>query len=160
MVSEYLKNAFIPEELERIANSVYRVVKETNSELIVARGISGTIVVSAVAAIHKIPFAIVRKPNESSHSYEEVELTDKVLRSVYTNAIDYTTYHTNWLIVDDLISTGATVRIIAKAIVDEQEVNGDIAGKCTGIVLYAEHRARRDVYKLPALGYDVPIFKV
>lgn len=80
------------------------------------KGMSGALVGPLVAANYDKPVAIVRDLDSSSHSSQLVE-GPRLLPS--------------YIIVDDMISSGHTVRVIMKRI---KEINPH--AKCKGIYLY------------------------
>jgi adenine/guanine phosphoribosyltransferase-like PRPP-binding protein len=138
----YIRKALDPKTLKKIALGTYKVYKEVNADVIVARGLSGSIIASAVGAKYGVPFAIVRKPMEGSHSAELIEM-----------ATEGKTYK-DWIIVDDFISSGNTIRTIMEAV----EKDGNFNGKCKAIVLYndmdKDHRFTSDKHG------DVPVFRI
>ena len=127
MASGYLKKAFDPVLLRRIALETYLVMQQVEAEVVIARGLSGIVVATAMGTLFNAPFAIVRKPDESTHSTNgslEVH-TDRV--GSYSERI-----YDDYIIVDDLISTGATMKAIAAA----AKSSSTIDGRCVGIALY------------------------
>lgn len=97
------------------------------ADLVVVRGLSGIMVATAMSLLHKTPIAVVRKPTELSHgnSIEMVEYG--------ANPIEYN----KWMIVDDLIDSGKTVKEIHDAIIGRDSVHGE----CVGIALYYDDEA-------------------
>jgi phosphoribosylpyrophosphate synthetase len=103
--SDYLNKVF---DLERRGYYLERAVanlKNSNVEFrtIVVRGVSGLVFGSMLAHTMGKGLTVVRKPNDSSHSPHLVE--GLLPESPYDK----------WLIVDDFISTGATIYSIVKA---------------------------------------------
>lgn len=147
MPVEYLRRAFDPHSLKRIADYTFKTACRVDAEIIVARGLSGTIIAAAVAAAHGMPFGIVRKPTESGHSSAGIEVTEDL--NGYAPA-----YH-NYLIVDDFICTGTTMRAIEEEI---QNYRHKISGNCRGIVLYNSYGTDRTVWEIN--GHDAPIYRI
>lgn len=150
MAASYLKKAFDPVLMRRIALETYRVMREVEAEVVVVRGLSGIVVATAMAALFNTPFAVVRKDKESSHSTNGFEVNTD--RSDFSDRI-----YDDWMIVDDLIATGATLRAIAESIKESLTIEG----RCKGIALYANgdsSTSERKFWKIN--GYDAPIFDV
>lgn len=127
MSSYYLHKALNPKSLNRIATETVKIARKVNAELIVVRGLSGILVAAAAGSEYGVPFAIVRKPGESTHASSGLEI------SYNDSDCSDDDKYANWIIVDDFISSGATM----KAIFEEVENNARrIKGKCVGIVLY------------------------
>lgn len=105
---------------------------------IVCTGLSGILVGVPVAEQSDREFAIVRKPNESCNSSYKIE--------------GYT--FTNYVIVDDFISGGETIRRVLEVMNDTRPESN-----CLGILLYdglsGEFDKRYDYFKKP-----IPIFSV
>jgi orotate phosphoribosyltransferase-like protein len=151
MAASYIKRAFDPVLLRRIALETYQVMRSVGAEVVVVRGLSGTVVATTMAALFNTPFAIVRKPNESSHSSFGLEVHTVFSEETFNNE----TYR-DWIIVDDLISTGTTIREI-KDKVDSSVIKGI----CKGIVLYAnENSTQRNAVVWKVGRYKVPITNV
>jgi orotate phosphoribosyltransferase len=89
-------------------------------ETVVFRGFSGALFGPAVALALGKSFALVRKPDDSCHSLRLIE--GEVIGP--------------YIIVDDFVATGSTV----KAIVNEV---GDCT-PCVGVVLYDKHWSERN----------------
>lgn len=149
MACDYLRKAFDPAKLRSIAKQTARLAKNLNADVVVARGLSGIVVATVVGAVHNIPFAIVRKPNEGSHSNEAIEISSPI-----DDAWQRPT-HNNWLIVDDFIASGNTIREINKAINNEYY---RFKGICVGIVLYNEPNS--DSIEHMVGDVTAPIFRI
>jgi len=122
----YFSNAFqSPEATVDAICHALNDPKFDRPECLVGTGISGAVVLMAVSMRTGIPFAIVRKlwdaessyMDGGSHSQRRIESSDKQLG--------------RYVIVDDLISSGDTVRNIRNAV--EAVYNNT---QCVGIVLY------------------------
>lgn len=142
MSSEYLRMAFDPGSLRKIVKETYKIAAELEAQVIVARGLSGVIVASAIGAMYDMPFAVVRKPLDSSHSTSPIEVHERWM------------LYRRWIVVDDFIVSGSTLAAIHKATSESRIFT---AGKCLGIVLY---NSCGD-YKSWDMGKDkVPIYRV
>lgn len=72
-------------------------------DTLVGVGVSGAVVVPTLARLLGVDFAIVRKENDGSHGWNKVEgVVGK-----------------KWLFVDDLVSSGATVRRVVWVMAEE-----------------------------------------
>ena len=83
-------------------------------------GMSGALIAPRVATILGLPIIMVRKPHDGSHSRHRVE--------GFTGTECY-------MIVDDFVCTGATVRSICEAIESVQRPSHAL---CCGVVQYNE----------------------
>lgn len=138
MASCYLNNVFNPCRLRRIAIEAEVIREREKAEIVVVRGLSGVLVATAMSTLFGTPFAVVRKDTESSHG-EPLELGDRLGK------------FKNWIIVDDLISSGKTIEQIA----DRVRYCWSISGKCKGIILYHD-RSAGETWEV--LEKKVPIF--
>lgn len=141
MASYYLNNVFNPFRLRRIAIEAEVIREREKAEIVVVRGLSGVLVATAMSTLFGTPFAVVRKDTESSHG-EPLELSDRLGK------------FKNWIIVDDLISSGKTIEQIADR-VRVYQCCWSISGKCKGIILYRDSRSGAT---WEVLGKKVPIF--
>lgn len=136
MAAGYLKKAFDPKTLKVIAKETYNIAIELDVDIIIVRGLSGVLVAAAIAAKYNMPFGVVRKPSEVSHSTSTLEWPD------------YGMYKTG-LIVDDFIVSGATIQTIVDTVGRHTPKT-----KLTGLVLYNAVNEDRIRYA------GMPIFKV
>lgn len=97
--AEYLDRIF--NNLGQLVDQIANVLKDVEHDTIVGTGLSGTMVVPMLAWVTGKQFAIVRK-GEPNHSYIDVE-----------GKIGH-----KWVFVDDLISTGDTLKRVFYAIND------------------------------------------
>lgn len=148
MPVEYLRRAFDPKSLKKIADYTFKTACQVDADIIVARGLSGTIIAAAVGAMHGMPFGIVRKPTESGHSSAGIEVTEHL--DGYTTPV----YH-NYLIVDDFICTGATMQAIEREV---RNYEYKISGDCEAIVLY--NSTDQDRLEWTINGHDAPIYRI
>ena len=143
--TDYLRRALDPAQYKRSIKNLCDAIKlhAPNAEAVAFRGASGALVGMAVCARLKLPPILVRKPKEGSHSCMKAE-----------GAIGAT----NIVIVDDLISSGATVQAILDGIMEQRKaswtkVDGKI--KCLGVFLYvctARDRVWWNSQKVDAYG--------
>lgn len=97
-----------------------RAIKEFGQvDIIVGTGLSGTLPLVAVSIKSEIPIAVIRKPGETNHCCDNIEMSniDIGIRS--------------YVIIDDFIDTGETIETIIN------KMSGlTPEAKCCGIVLY------------------------
>lgn len=120
--SPYLSPYLLGEGLNEIIESVIVLLRKHSKgfDAIAFRGASGALVAPAVAArLHK-SLILVRKPEENAHSRMLVEGPTEIVR---------------YVIVDDLIISGATIREIKRVVKLFSPYS-----KCVGIVEYNELR--------------------
>jgi adenine/guanine phosphoribosyltransferase-like PRPP-binding protein len=118
--TDYLEVLFNRTKLEKALVAAEIELKEFDFEVIACRGVSGLAFASLLAHRMKKGLLIVRKPGEYTHSvYREVE---GCLPSLGRG----------WIIVDDIISSGATVLYIVEAVLG---ING--CKNFLGAYLYA-----------------------
>lgn len=151
MPSPHLKHVFDPESLRKIATETERLRVELGAGIMAVRGLSGTLVASAMNVMFGTPFAVARKPNELSHG-SAVELVDYY----YDSEGFHDRRYENWLIVDDLIASGRTVREIYREVAVRDNI---IRGECKGIVLYHSDYGRSFTMVVDA-GPVVPVFYI
>src|SRR5690606_23483464 len=99
-VSPYLWDAFT--ELSSSTKAVNEILTDTAAEIdaLVGTGVSGALVVPYIGRVLDIHWALVRKPTDGSHSDLLVEGTIGKC----------------WVLVDDLIDTGETLKRVEEAI--------------------------------------------
>ncbi len=119
--SPWLRPVYDPEKLR---DTVYRISCEirelpTKPKFIAVRGVSGVSIGAAVSYYTSIPLVVVRKDSEQTHSNGTVQ-------GLYELCGDY-------VIVDDLIDSGATVRAIARELKEDNGANNLLA-----IILYSD----------------------
>src|ERR1035441_4337402 len=121
MTSSYLYMVLKPKGLERISNTLIKLIESTHIvfDSIAFTGMSGALVVPTLAfRMEKNPL-VIRKPGDGSHSS----------RSIEGGGVDVKSY----IIVDDFISSGRTITRILEALNDF----GDPPSSCKAIFLYA-----------------------
>ena len=125
IASDYLTTCFIDLNA-KVEHTVSKLKLDADRfEAIVVRGTSGLLVGPMVAALLKKPWCIIRKPGDSSHSDHRVE--------GWRNFKSY-------IIIDDLIATGETIRTIQKTVRDHARAYPDKwergLPECVGYYLY------------------------
>jgi hypothetical protein len=140
MSSDYLEEILSVSELKRIVIGLKALLPD-GCDFIACRGLSGTAVAFPLGFITGLPVVVVRKRNDYHHSCAVVEgdpLGD-------------------YVIVDDCVETGTTVRTIVREI-------GDIApaAQCLGLLLYSQccYNDYNDYLKLTqkiGLGFAVRV---
>lgn len=125
--SSYHTTIFNPKKLKRAVSKTVALLRKLQPKLkfdaIAFRGQSGAGVAYPVSIQTGVPLVLVRK-NESSHGYD-IEGPNKIVK--------------RYIIIDDFVSTGATVRAITRAL----GLEGDC--KCVGIVAYDKDNFKKDV---------------
>lgn len=139
-LSSSYHNTTKPDTLMEIVDKVAALVKKLREDRpsithIVATGSSGQSVAWPVSYKIGLPVCIVRKPAEESHA----------------GLISGTGDLGDYIIIDDLISSGASVRRVVKALDDEWSENSGYSWAanqkkpvCVGIVLYQSDRGVDD----------------
>lgn len=128
--SSYLHSALEPQRVKKFVAAAAKLLRPMSFEAIAFRGMSGALVAPILAYSLQKSLIMVRKPEDfhSSHSSSRVEGD--------INA-------GNYLIVDDQVATGRTVRTI----LEDVEVFAPEA-KCIGILLYNNFLQYGDELKL------------
>jgi phosphoribosylpyrophosphate synthetase len=130
IVSDYLHSVYNPKEFVKTVNKTTLLVKKLYKQYkaegiiidsIAVRGTSGASVGFAVSYKTGLPVTMIRKESEDSHCYLAVE--------GYTNP-------KNYIIIDDLICSGSTVKEIIEKI-DGHNIDSRKKPVCKHIVLYA-----------------------
>ena len=135
--SDWLRPVYDPAKLR---DTVYRISCEIDKlssrpKFIAARGISGVSIGAAVSYYTSIPLVVVRKDNQQTHSTGIVQGLDHL--------------HGDYVIVDDLIDSGVTVRVIAKELMLDNDANNLLA-----VILYSCPNQKPDI---GVLGKIVPV---
>lgn len=115
-MSSYLEDALDPKIRKKHINRLYKQLKPVRRQFdaIACRGLSGLLVAPVLADMLGKPLIVLRS-YESSHSNDMVETL------VYTK-----TSSPRYVIVDDFVASGRTVRKIRKA----------VAGRLVGLFMY------------------------
>ena len=106
------------------ARKIRALKKKINFEAIAFTGTSGAAMAYPVSVATGIPLICVRKDAEGTHSNRLVEGSSN---------IDVTSY----IIVDDFITTGTTIKTIISKIEDDSSWSSPNPPSCVGIVLYS-----------------------
>lgn len=126
--SSYLAETLSPASRRDTVRRVVRAIKKSKIEFdaIAFRGMSGALIAPLVADKLDKSVILVRKKEDNTHSSYKIETDNEKI--------------TRYIIVDDLISSGATMREIRKQIALE----GACFRKtdCVGVFLYSETWAR------------------
>lgn len=115
--SSYFPAAVNADSRDKAIEYVVGRLESESFDVVACRGVSGATMAAVVAyKLHK-DLCIVRKPNDGSHSSYTVEGPTG-----------------RYVIVDDFISTGATVKEIVKQI-----TRVDPHAECLGVICYGKH---------------------
>lgn len=112
--------------VDRIADQLEALRKKQSFTGMVFRGLSGAALAYPLSARLHIPLICVRKKDENSHG-RDVEGPQANVR--------------RYIILDDFIETGQTIKDLLKAMDDQNKWNKPSKHnrvRCSGIVLYAE----------------------
>ena len=125
----------VPGKFEEVVNFTVKSLANIDFDVLVFRGFSGAIVGAPVALRLKKDWALVRKPQDASHT------TNRIEGNVWGR----------YIVIDDFIDTGATLRTIQDAVKEF----GSPSAECLGCVLYdqqwLESRcSSREVYEQPS----------
>ena len=130
--AQWLNDLFDPELLHFLSEEISCTINDDREHIkinaIVVTGISGSVIGGIISYITKIPLIIVRKSQDGSHSGYSIE---------YSNDIDGSCL--NYIFLDDLISTGYTLRRVNDKM--KREFNHS---KLVKIYLYHEYEKMHD----------------
>lgn len=137
--SSYLKNVFVTEYRRLIIKYLIDNIHNSKIEFdsIVFRGMSGALLVPEISSLINKPMILVRK-DDDSHSSHKVE--------------GYA-YPKNFIIIDDLIYSGATVRHV----IDEMEERFP-SPKCVGIFLYHSEDDSPSTFQVRTGTPQIPVY--
>lgn len=107
--------------IDKIADQMAALKKKKSFGAIAFRGTSGAALAYPLSAQLNIPIICVRKSNEQSHGLS-VEGTQRNIRK--------------YVIIDDFMESGKTIKAILKAIDKKKDWTKDGKAECVGIVLY------------------------
>lgn len=114
------------EMMTSAGNKVAALKKELGFDAVAFSGSSGAALAFHLAIAHKIPIIYVRKEDEQSHGYP-----------VECNFGNTTQHHIKkYLIVDDFVGSGNTIRRIVRAISNITKERGAYPAKPIGIFCY------------------------
>ena len=144
---DWLKPIHNPRELRRVVNLVVAEIGKLDRkpQFLAVRGTSGTAIGGAVSLVSDLPLVVVRKEDDNSHAKHYG--TVQGMRG--TGGL--------YIIVDDLVDSGTTVREIAAAIKRDHESNsgGYAPTECIAVVLYSAGQIKTGVIELD--GRTVPL---
>lgn len=120
MRASHIKGVLQPKTLIAKANWCAAQVRLLKADTLVCRGSSGLLVTSVVSTLARLPICYIRKPRESSH-------TGLLLEGPYELG--------RFIVIDDLVSSGETMRAIADAIHSHTERYG-FKAELVAILLY------------------------
>lgn len=132
IVSSYLAPVFTPSGLRKCVRNLVKLLKPhvDKFDTIVFRGTSGALVGPAVALALDKPMLFIRKPSSDSH---------------YSGICEGNVVTENYVIIDDFISSGNTLRAIKGAIADYRNGHNSIESnshlppaKCYGVACYLD----------------------
>jgi len=146
--SYYLENVFDYVDMRKTVSSVARKIKILKNSIkidaVAFTGNSGAGIAYPLFFKTGIPLICVRKDKENSHG-KHVESTN------------FTKKHISYIILDDLICNGDTVRTIVRDIDSYYYGISDIKFECTGILLYLD--AKSDYF--PNINNKrIPVFSI
>ena len=127
------------EVLIKANNAFVKLQKRLKFDAIAFTGSSGAAIAFPLAVSHKIPLIYVRKEGEQSHG-DKVECNGE-------NSI------TKYLIVDDFVSSGATVEWIAHQV--KRYAKGSIKPELVGIFCFSNTQGD---HKIPVDGKNIQIY--
>lgn len=117
----YMRDVFRMEQRKVVIKRAVEVLRAARKQFpfdaIAFRGLSGCIIGPSIAEKLNVNIIAVRKPDDGSHSSYMVE-----------GAVNC-----DYVIIDDLISSGTTIKRIQKEIIKECVEHG----KCVGVYFYA-----------------------
>jgi len=143
--SVYNVNAF-QDTVKATIKTAKKMMEKCQFDTIVFTGNSGSALAYILSAEMHIPLICLRREGEQSHFVRDREDDDFLLEG----SLDCKRY----IIVDDFIVSGATIRRIAKAMHDGMET-----AKCVGILLYSDARENyKFAYAAGNKTFNVKVF--
>ncbi len=127
-------SVYSPNEFKQKIDAICRAFKtlKTKPDAIAFQGSSGSAIAFPLSYKLKVPIIYIRKPDESTHGHR---LEGNIPRGGVST----------YVIVDDLIASGATVARIYASIADRATELGCRPPKCTGIFLYSPNDLRKSI---------------
>jgi adenine/guanine phosphoribosyltransferase-like PRPP-binding protein len=122
--------AVFAERMKLASTCFVKLKKQLKFDAIAFCGSSGSAAAFSLAMKHKIPLIYVRKKNEKSHSYSQVEC----------NAINLQIK--KYLIVDDFVDSGATLDYIVSTIRKFSKKNNAYPAEQVGVLCYDPYQDR------------------
>lgn len=109
----YLSPLFNPPQLKKACESAGAVVERLQPTILVGTGVSGCLTCAALSAHTGVPFAIIRKPEDSNgHSNCTVEMS-----TAQHSILSFK----RWLMVDDFVASGETFRKVFNRVTEHVE---------------------------------------
>lgn len=143
----WLKTLFDPEDLTSVCNNIANEINHDkllmSIDAIAITGISGAVLGGAISFLTGIPLIVIRK-DDKTHSGYDVEYSDELNR---LNTLHY-------IIIDDLIATGATIQKIQEKINKRIGVN-----ELVKIYLYHDSASKAS-FTMENLDINCPIFAI
>lgn len=127
--SVYSPNEF-KKKIDALCRSFNRLLIKPDA--IAFQGSSGSAIAFPLSYKLKVPIIYIRKPDEHSHGH-------RLEGNIPKGGI------ATYVIVDDLISSGATIQRIYTSIADRATELGCKTPKCTGVFLYSPNDLRKVV---------------
>lgn len=122
----YLRPVLVPEQCKVVIRKMVRMIKqsEIKFDTIAFRGMSGALIAPVIADRLGKDVVMIRK-DDGNHSGYRVE--GRICAK-------------NYIIIDDLISTGETLRLIIRTLNEKRDSTIDHIPNCVGIFLYSDSR--------------------
>jgi len=142
MASPYLESALSNYGRKEICERLIASIKNSHIEFdaIAVRGASGLIIGPIVAYLFDKPLVVIRRDNElDNHNCHG------------SNIVEYNCCFNTYIILDDLVCSGKTVKTIIKNINKETDKEAD----CVGVFLYERHCDPEIVRKT---GIKIPVY--
>ena len=105
MTTSYIEELFNPTHRHDMLAAARKTLPADVT--LVGTGVSGSISVVTLATALELPFAIVRRPGDGSHSYSASNSVDGYVEGYLE--------HQRWVFVDDFVATGATLLRVLRA---------------------------------------------
>jgi len=126
--------------VNKVSKAILKIHNKTKLSHIVCTGISGQGMAWPVGYVTKIPVAVIRKSGERSHG----------------NPVEGSGILKNFVIIDDFICSGNTIKRILKLLSSKEEDprKRDIELSCKAIILYNDSGSKHgELYKgLPIIS--------
>lgn len=145
--AHYIRPAYDIKKRRAILKMLRAMIKKSGIEFdtVVCRGISGCLIVPTLADSLRKPFLLVRKKGDGNHSGFLFEGHAGVQK---------------FIIVDDLIDTGSTIRAILSAMKDgNSKDTGMPHAQCVGIYLY-NSSCPRDSFETDLNKPGIPVYSL
>lgn len=149
-----MTHADVKARAEQLVKVLPDVMKSTGAEAVIVTGVSGMSIGFAALALLNFPLFVVRKQNDMSHG--------SVIEGPQNVAV------TKYLVLDDFVSSGRTIRTIAEAVTSARGTYADAANPegcvCVGVLMHDPEAFVDDTSKFVKdvgfFGNEVPAWKV